>query len=149
MKESGIPLRDPHATCEGCGATGTIGRIVLTERAGTVVAVHRYCRACWPTHRARFKELKDEEWRASMLALRKDPGAAPTSGTGYEIGGASWHGVLELVRDVLAAQSGEHPASPEQLAMLCDRWPELEREFEEPMPSEARAFYEAHRSRAS
>jgi hypothetical protein len=99
--------------------------------------------------RDRFQAQQADDLRARHNAFVRNPDAAPTPGVGYDLAAASWHGVLELIQDMQAAMRGPVRLAPAQLAVMCDGWPELEREFGEPMPPEARAFYNAHRSRAS
>lgn len=149
IKSSGVPLSDPQATCAACGVLGTIGRIVRMDEHSAVLDVQRFCRACWPTQRARFQAQNADNMRARLDAFRQNPDVELGPGDGYEIAGASWHGVLELIRDMEAAMRGPVRLAPAQLAVMCDGWPDLEREFGEPMPPEARAFYNAHRSGAS
>lgn len=149
MTSSGVPLTDPHATCATCGVLGTIGRIVRMDEHSVVLDVQRYCRACWPVQRDRFNARQFEDLRARHDAFVRNPDAEPTPGFGYELAGASWHGVLELIRDMQAATRGAPRLDPAQLAVMCDGWPDLERELGEPMPPEARAFYDAYHSRAS
>ena len=149
IKSSGVPLSDPQATCAACGVLGTIGRIVRMDEHSAVLDVQRFCRACWPTQRDRSHAEQADDLRARHDAFVRNPDANPTPGFGYDIGAASWHGVLELIQDMEAAMRGPVRVTPAQLAVMCDGWPDLEREFGEPMPPEARAFYNAHRSGAS
>ena len=41
--------REPAATCDACGRTGTHARVIRGLAPGAVRVVQRYCWRCWPT----------------------------------------------------------------------------------------------------
>ncbi|MBX3173733.1 MAG: hypothetical protein KF709_04940 [Gemmatimonadaceae bacterium] len=111
---------------------------------GNTLELHRFCRACWPEARRRILARLQDEFHARVEAMKANRHSDHPAGDGWSIGGASWDGVIDLLRDVQALEQCPRRPSVEMLAELCAEWPTLEREFEEPMPPELRAFYEAH-----
>lgn len=147
MRGTGLPLREPDATCESCGARGTVGRAVRTDAHGEPLEIHRFCRACWPEERARFRAQWDEEARVSAERFHREPDApAPVPApAGYTLEGATWHGVLELVAELRLLAAPRQPISPEAIALMTAEWARLEQEWGEPIPMEIRAFLDAVR----
>lgn len=144
-----LPLREPEQVCEACGTLGTMGRAVRTDGQGQVVEIHRFCRACWPEQRARYRARWDEEARVTREAFMSEPRPTRQPEFGYALEGASWHGVLDLIAPFRYASSRVEPLGAESLRELETEWAQLEAEFGEPMPLEVRAFLQAQRRIAS
>ena len=107
MRGSGLPERDPTATCEACGATGTVGnatRFLEDE----IVEIHRFCGRCWPEHYARFQARWDEEDRLEMEAWLRGQAGSPLPSRGYAFEAASFRCTVRCGRSGLCGpkQSG-------------------------------------------
>ncbi len=148
------PAREPHATCEGCGAHGTVGRTTRhSGEQGQVVEQHRYCARCWPEWSAFYRARWEAESRRASLAwrdlLREDRNTPtpPPSGMSFET--ATWHPLIELVR-TLTLQARALNAPPptaeararfvEYVARVAADIQRGAPEREGPMPIEVRAF---------
>jgi hypothetical protein len=150
----GHPAREPDATCEGCGARGTVGRATRhSGEQGRVVEQHRYCARCWPEWSAFYRARWEDESRRASLAWRdlpredRDTPPPPPRGMSFET--ATWHPMIELVRALTlqARALNAPPPTAEARARFVEhvarvaadiRRGALEREG--PMPIEVRAF---------
>jgi len=135
--------RDPDATCEGCGTTGTVGRAVRTGADETIVESHRFCAACWPEQSARYRARWEEEDRLREEAFHR--GEAPGGvghGTWFEA--ATWHGTLELVRSIERTMIAPMPPAPADLASLVEEIRAYAPELEGPMPLEVEMFVQRY-----
>src|SRR5690349_13144860 len=97
LRVTGLPPREPDATCEQCGARGTVGQAVRFGEAGEVLELHRFCAACWPEERARYDARWREADRVAAEAWMRDPDrvpAPPSLGSAFE--SATWHTTLDL-----------------------------------------------------
>jgi hypothetical protein len=147
------PPRDPDATCEGCGALGTVGRATRTNAAGEATEEHRFCARCWPEWSAFYRARWEEEGCRATLAWwdrpRKAGDTAPPPAWGMAFDSATWHGTLEFVRALTAqARYYRDPPSREQLAQFAADIRALAPEREGPMPIEVRAFLAEYEDRA-
>jgi hypothetical protein len=76
MRGSDLPLREPEAVCEACGARGTVARAIRTDASGAAVETHRFCARCWPENAARLRARWDEESRVATDAWMRAPQTA-------------------------------------------------------------------------
>ena len=135
------PLREPSATCESCGAIGTVGRAIRTDERGDATEVHRFCFSCWPEQSARYRARWEEENRLAHEGfLRRREPRPDGSGGGMTFEAATWHGTLEFLREIKASMVAPVPPSRADLERIAadirDRAPEVEGE----MPFEVEAF---------
>lgn len=145
MRGSGLPAREPEASCEACGARGTVGRAIRTAQDGEPLEVHRFCARCWPEESARYEARWREEDRLATEAWLRSAGTVspPTRGMTFE--SATWHMTLdlltEIMREVRRRERGEDAAPrPEDLARLADEIRQQAAEMEGPMPLEVEMF---------
>jgi hypothetical protein len=131
---------------EACGATGTVGNATRFLEDGTV-EIHRFCARCWPEQSARYQARWDEEDRLEMEAwLRGSAGRPPSRGSAFEA--ATWHGTLEMLREIRRALQPAEPPSAEQLAGLADEIAARAPGLEGPMPWEVERFIREYGSHA-
>ena len=55
-----VPGIDPAATCDGCGAIGTVARAARTDL--TPATLERYCEQCWPERQQATHESNVPMW---------------------------------------------------------------------------------------
>jgi hypothetical protein len=160
IREDECALRQPDATCEGCGARGTVGRVSrwrapgATSEGSVVVEEHRYCARCWPEwsafYRARWDEedrLAHEGWMRRRL-LDPDDETPPPPGSGMSCGALTWHLALQMVRDVVRAlHRPRAEVSEEALAQYAARLAAQAAELEGPMPLEVEDFIQKYAGR--
>ncbi len=147
LRGTGLPPREPDATCEACGTRGTVGRAVRFGEDGEASEVHRFCAACWPEQRARYDARWREQDRVAGEAWMRAPDrvpAPPSKSTAFE--SATWHTTLELVqgllRDIRRHERGDLPPGEEALARIAAAIAERAGELEGPMPLEIEMFLE-------
>ena len=140
--------REPDAPCEGCGVVGTIGRATRTDANGRPTEIHRFCRNCWPEQSARYRARWREEDRLSLERLMRGidtPAAGAGPGMAFEA--ATWHAVLDLVREF--EQSLRAPMSRPSIDDLAAFAVEIRRSasnFDGEMPWEVEAFLQRYGS---
>jgi hypothetical protein len=145
---TGLPLREPEASCEGCGAVGTVGRAIRNAQDGAVLEMHRSCARCWPEESARYEARWREEDRLATDAwLRGEPGAEPaTRGMTFE--SATWHATLELLadarREMHRGQRGDAAPGAADLTRLAQQIRQQASEREGPMPMEIELFLQEY-----
>jgi len=145
MRGSGLPLREPEAVCEACGAHGTVGRAIRTDATGAAVETHRFCASCWPENAARFRARWDEESRVATDAWMRAPQTAPQpAAMGAAFESATWHNALDLVRLVNLWLRRSPPPSASDLAQLAAEIVASAPEREGPMPFEIEMFIQMH-----
>lgn len=145
MGGTGLPPREPNATCEACGVTGTVGRAIRTDAVGLVTEVHRFCASCWAEQSARYRARWDEETRLAGDAWLRDPQLAPappSRGAAFE--SATWHATLDIVRELNRALRPMAPPTPEQLAVLAAEIRRRADALEGPMPMAVAVFLQAY-----
>lgn len=137
--------RDPNATCDNCGTRGTVGRVT---RRGKTIVVKRFCRACWPSMRARAEEeqrLISEQWmsaarsRGHSPASRSVPMSRPESITWES---RDWSDSVEFISLMLRLSAGSVDA--DAFAELAAAILEQADEMDGPMPPEIEAFVERY-----
>jgi len=135
-----LPLREPEQQCEACGVRGTLGRAARFRDDGTILEMHRFCRACWPEQSARYRARWTEEDRMAheeFFRTRRTGGLA-TPSCAFEA--ATWHGALEVLHQVHMRMIPHSPPSANELAAIAAQWKQLAAEIDEPMPWEIEAF---------
>ena len=149
---TGLPLREPDAQCEACGAQGTVGRAVRFEENNEIREIHRFCRTCWPEQSARYKARWEEESRIATEAWMRAPRDVPplpSVATAFEA--ATWHTTLGVIRELLLDlrryERGDGPPTPEALARVAADLVEFATEVEEPMPLMIEAFIHRYGAR--
>lgn len=149
---TGLPLREPDAQCEACGARGTVGRAVRFEENDEIREIHRFCRGCWPEQSARYKARWEEETRIATEAWMRAPHevpAPPSLGAAFEA--ATWHLTLDVIRELLLDlrrhERGDSAPTPEDLARFAADLVEFANEVEEPMPLMIEAFIHRYGAR--
>ena len=140
--------REPDATCEGCGTTGTIGRAVRIDGDGNATETHRFCLTCWPEQSARYRARWEDEDRRSaddFFRGRREAQAGP----GMTFEASTWHGTLDFVRLIERSMIAQIPPSPPDLAKIAAdiqaRAPEVEGE----MPFEIESFIRRYAASAT
>jgi hypothetical protein len=137
--------RDPAAVCEGCGALGTVGRAVRTDEHGAATEEHQFCAACWPEQTARYRARWEEDHRRRVEAVfRGRAPAASAAGPGTWFETATWHGTLELVRQLEGAMRAPRPLATEDLARVAAQIRQWAPELEGEMPFEVEAFLQRY-----
>lgn len=138
--------RDADAACEACGAIGTIGRANRSNASGDIFETHRFCAACWPEQSARYRARWEEEdrLRSDRFMRGLEP---PSPGTGMSFESASWHGTLELVREIQRAMVRLSAPSPTDLAQMAAEIQASAQLYDGEMPFEVEMFVRQHRSR--
>jgi hypothetical protein len=145
MAGTGLPPREPNATCESCGVTGTVGRAVRTDDGGQVIELHRFCASCWAEQSARYRARWEEEHRlASDAWLRAPQVVPPPPSRGAAFESATWHATLDFVRELNRAMRPMLPPTPEQLAAIAADIQAQAEELEGPMPIAVAAFLQAY-----
>jgi hypothetical protein len=140
------PAREPDALCEGCGGRGTVGRASRHDASGAFVEEHRYCADCWPEWSAFYRARWEERGRRESLAWLESPRdltdapLPPPPAWGMVFESATWHGVMDLVRQLQKARYHSDPPSPEVLARFAAEIRDQSPEKVGPMPLEVRAF---------
>jgi hypothetical protein len=144
MRSSGLPLCEPEQTCEVCGTAGTVGRAMRTNPRGDPTEIHRFCAPCWPEHSAALRARWEESSRLRREAWLRDPehAAPPEGGTAFEC--ATWHGALELVREVNRAVRATPPTSA-QLRNIAEELATSAVLHVGEMPFEIKVFIDTHR----
>jgi hypothetical protein len=133
--------RDPNAECAGCGVSGTVGWAARTDTSGAVLETHRFCAACWPEQAARYRARWEEEDRRHADALlRGRAPAAAGAGRGMWFEAATWHGTLDLVRQIEQTMVAPVPPAPADLARLAEEIRGRASQIEGEMPWEVEAF---------
>src|SRR5687767_6229190 len=56
----GVQAIDPSATCDGCGAVGTVARASRTDLSPA--PLRRYCERCWPEQQQASHEANEPLW---------------------------------------------------------------------------------------
>lgn len=145
MAGTGSPPREPDATCDACGVTGTIGRALRTDSDGQITEHHRFCARCWPEQSARYRARWDEEDRlASETWRRASHRTAPPPSQGAAFESATWHATLELVRELNGALRPMPAPTPAQLAAIAADIQARRDEYEGPIPAAVEDFLQAH-----
>ena len=124
--------REPDATCDGCGATGTVGQATRFTSPRTV---RRFCRACWPAARRRLAAA----WGAEMDARAERLGRGEASGgdapPGFSFRSRAWDDAVEFLERIEAAGAGGEPGPTRaDLAALAAQIRSLAPEMDGPMP---------------
>lgn len=146
MAGTGLPPREPDATCEGCGATGTVGRAIRSDSEGNAIEMHRFCVDCWPEWSARYRARWHEQDRRRQDAfLRRDftqPSVPepPGTGTGMTFEAATWHNTIEFVREIERSMRLPTPPAPEDLQSIAAEIVSGASAMEGDMPFEVEAF---------
>ena len=142
LSGTGQPPREPAAKCEGCGRTGTVGRVVYTDGRGGVTATHRFCARCWPEESARHQARWEEDSRLRREASLR--GHAPMQsgpGPGFALESATWHGTLGFLREIQRSMiAPSPPPTGDDLAQLADEIRTNAADMEGDMPFEVEAF---------
>lgn len=144
-----LPRREPAATCDACGAVGTIGRAVRTDERGDATEVHRFCVDCWPEQSARYRARWNEEdrrWRDRFFRT-EEPGP-PGGNRGMAFEAATWHAALELIRGIERTMIAPVPPSTADLERLAEQIRQAAPELEGEMPFEIEAFLHRYEGRA-
>lgn len=143
---SGLPAREPEATCEGCGATGTVGRANRHFKQGET-ETHRFCVHCWPEWSARLRARWEEQDRLRhedfMRATERHQEALSVSqsGTGMSFEAATWHNTLSMVRSLLGwVHNQSPPPAPADLRTMADEIASGASQVEGTMPWEVELF---------
>jgi hypothetical protein len=122
----GVPAIDPSATCDSCGALGTVARASRTDVLPATFT--RYCERCWPERQEAARETNEplwwhiESWRnvQSFLAEAAPALAAPVQSAEMERERRDWcRAIAKEIRDA-------------------------ERRYEGLMPADVRSFLEQH-----
>ncbi|MBC7897049.1 MAG: hypothetical protein H7066_16640 [Cytophagaceae bacterium] len=155
MAGTGLPPRAPDATCEGCGATGTVGRAIRGDSEGNAIEMHRFCVDCWPEWSARYRARWQEQDRRRQEAfLRRDltqpsvPEPAGT-GTGMTFEAATWHNTIEFVREIERSMRPPTPPAPVDLQAIAAEIESGASAIEGDMPFEVEAFIARYGARTS
>lgn len=143
-EESRAGGRDPAARCEACGAPGTVGRAVRTDGSGAVTEMHRFCAECWPEQSARYRARWEEEDRRRRDAFLRGRVPAAGAGPGMWFEAATWHGTLDLVRQLERTMIAPVAPAVDDLARLAAQIRERAAEFEGEMPLEVEAFLQRY-----
>jgi hypothetical protein len=142
MYGTGLPLREPEQVCEACGAQGTIGRATRFNTDGSIMEMHRFCRACWPEERARYRARWQEMDRVEMEQFFRNP-ESPTGGRSYpstSFEGASWHTGLELFEMWMGLMKPRPAPTEEELEGMAEQFRSMAAQIDEPMPMMIEAF---------
>lgn len=135
---------EPEATCEQCGARGTVGRAARTDQDGLPTEIHRFCLVCWPEEMARYRARWQEEDRIASDRWIRDPLSQPKPPPrGMIFDAVTWHMPLELIRDIRRGAWGT--ASPADLRRTADDIARHSRKFKGEMPLEVEMFLNEHR----
>ena len=143
-EESGRRGRDPTAACEACGARGTIGRAARTDGSGAVTEMHRFCIDCWPEQSARYRARWEEEDRRRRDAMLRGRAPVVGAGPGTWFESATWHGILDLVRQIERSMLAPAPPGVDHLARLAEHIGGQAAEIEGEMPLEVEAFVQRY-----
>ena len=135
--------RDLAAACEACGALGTVGRAVRTDGRGAVAEMHRFCLPCWPEQSARYRARWEEEDRRRSDAFLRghEPAGA---GLGMWFQAATWHGTLDLVREIERTMIAPVPPAADDLARLATQIRAQGADLEGEMPIEVEMFLQRY-----
>jgi hypothetical protein len=136
--------RDPAATCEACGVLGTVGRAVRTDGTGGVTEMHRFCIDCWPEQSARYRARWEEQDRRQRDAFLRGRAPAAAAGPGMWFEAATWHGILDLVRQIERAMIAPVPPAADDLARIATEIREQAAEVEGEMPREVEGFLQRY-----
>lgn len=137
--------REPTAACEACGTIGTVGWIAMEPADGGEPERHRYCARCWGPeaawHQARYDEAQRQardEWLRSDGQVRHLPVGR------FSMHAATWHVILEQVREIERTMHPMVPPAREDLAQLAAAWASAAAELEGPMPVEVAYFIQQY-----
>jgi hypothetical protein len=145
MRGSGLPPREPDATCEGCGTQGTVARALRTDAGGRPTEVHRFCAACWPEQSARLRARWSEEDRVLADAWLRDPDSAPrppSRGAAFE--SATWHATLAFVGMLMQDVHRGVGPSPTDLTAIAAEIRASMQEREGAVPFEVEVFLQRY-----
>ena len=149
--------REPDVACEGCGVRGTVGRASRWRGDGQVVVEeHRYCARCWPEwsafYRARWEEedrLTSDAWMRWEPRDRNDKRPPPPAPRGTLFHARTWHGDLELVRDLARARRwASAELNDATLAKIAAQMAAGAADREGPVPLEVEDFIRRYAGRA-
>jgi hypothetical protein len=148
-EETTLSGREPAARCESCGIAGTVGRAVRTDSAGTPMEIHRFCAGCWPEQSARYRARWIEENRVrSERFLRGVDPSLSGDGPGMYFEAATWHSVLELVRELEQALRAPMIPSAHVLKEMAAEIRRAAPELDGDMPFEVEAFLQRYEAGA-
>jgi hypothetical protein len=137
--------REPDAVCEGCGAVGTIGRAARTDATGRPTETHRFCRDCWPEQSARYRARWKEQERLSLERVMRGIDAPVAGvGPGMFFEAATWHSVLELVRELEQSLRAPMSLSADDLGTFADEIRRNASLLDDEMPWEVEAFLDRY-----
>jgi len=141
----GRPVVDPNATCEGCGARGTVGRAVRSDATGQPIEEHQFCADCWPEWSAFYRARWQEAVRRASIAWRdrapENRASTPPLASGMWFESATWHGVIYFVQKLtLQARYYRDPPPRDVLGRVASEIRAKAHEKVGPTPIEVRAF---------
>jgi|SRR5687768_5442993 hypothetical protein len=135
-----LPLREPDQTCEQCGVQGTVGRAARFHDDGSILEIHRFCRACWPEQSARYRARWMEEDRLAHERFFRSPRHGGFASPSCAFEAATWHGALDVLHQLQMQMIPHSPPSPNTLAAIAAQWKTFAAEIDEPMPLEIEMF---------
>jgi hypothetical protein len=138
-----LPPREPEQVCESCGTVGTVGRAVRFVIEDNP-EIHRFCRACWPEQRARYRARWEEEERIATEAFFRNPQPGGRSGPSVAFEAATWHNALDWLAMLRPAMHPTSPPSPADLAAIAAEFRASAARIDEPMPFEVEVFVRMH-----
>jgi hypothetical protein len=149
MRGTGLPPREPEASCEACGARGTVGRAIRTAQDGEPLEVHRFCARCWPEESARYQARWREEDRLASEAWLRSEGQVSPPTRGMALESATWHITLDLLADSRREmrrreREGAAPLRDEDLTRLANEIRQQAPDMEGPIPLEVDMFLQRY-----
>ena len=148
-EETRLLGRNPAATCEACGTLGTIGRAVRTDPSGAATETHRFCAGCWPEQSARYRARWQEEDRRRSDDFLRGRSRTVGAGPGMWFQAATWHGALDVVRQIERLMIAPIPPAAQDLAPLAAQIREGLGKLEGEMPFEVESFLQRYGAPAS
>jgi hypothetical protein len=122
--------REPDASCDRCGATGTIARVIFWN---PVECTYRFCRDCWSIVREDKKEIL---W--SMAAQRGEEEPLRSRRMTFSAESRSWDDVADYVA-LLGICAGDEALAEEAEAIMS-----MEPDMDGPMPTRVADFIRKH-----
>ncbi|MBK8246523.1 MAG: hypothetical protein IPK85_03860 [Gemmatimonadetes bacterium] len=140
---------DGSATCDACGALGTVGWIRGGAAEGVEPTVNRYCERCWAPEAAWHQAKYEDDWRRSSDAWLRSEGRDPRPASGgFSMSAATWHQPLTMVREIERLLHPTVAPTAAALAGLATQIEALASDLVGPMPAEVEAFVHRYRSGA-
>ena len=148
LQRSPNPPYEPEATCDACGASGTVGRVVRTDAGGADLDVRRFCLACW----TRESQPLITRWEEEREIERRDLGHAGASSGSIYATSATWDNAAFLIAGIKTAlQSGDPDTeiSPDALTRFAAEIVARAPEMIGPMPEVVAQFVQRYGANAS